>query len=345
MFQKSVTYLAYITVDRVQTLVDIPLKRTSIYDFSMHSRAVAGFQAGWMNNPHGQFFQEHADMYTHYAANVGTHSYQPTTTLPHQYTEYYTPPATGGLMHHTSSEVICTGSIPVKNTLKIDPEHHCRRKQMPSCPKPPYSYISLICMAIAEAGEKKSTLRDIIKYIESNFPYYRSNKKWHGSIRHNLTINDCFVKLPRRPGVKSCLWTIDPTFKDMFDNGSLRRRRYRFKEGTESWNKCKVNVIAKKMSRKSSHNSPLASAVHTKYEVHANSLWTGLPGEGQLATTSAACEQPWAIDSTTAPVCEPSPTHSSSSSLLSSSVDDLDDILTTIDNYDGMVNSFCSFLQ
>jgi hypothetical protein len=105
-------------------------------------------------------------------------------------------------------------------------------------------------MAIANSPDKKITLREIIEYIENRFPYYRNNKKWHGSIRHNLTLNDCFSKLSRRPGDKGCLWAIDPEFEDMFDNGSLLRRRYRFKEGSERWHKARVETAAKSMRRK-----------------------------------------------------------------------------------------------
>ena len=99
------------------------------------------------------------------------------------------------------------------------------------------SYIAMICMAIANSPESRCTLREIIEYIETRFPYYCRDKKWHGSIRHNLTLNDCFVKQARRPGDKGCPWSIDPEFEDMFDNGSLLRRRYRYKEGSEKWKK------------------------------------------------------------------------------------------------------------
>ena len=112
-----------------------------------------------------------------------------------------------------------------------------QRKRPLQSGKPPYSYIALICMAIGNTIDKKATLRDIIQYIEDRFPYYQSNKKWHGTIRHNLTVNECFVKAGRRRTDKGCLWTIDPAFEDMFDNGSLLRRRYRFKKGSEKYKK------------------------------------------------------------------------------------------------------------
>ncbi|XP_069778838.1 forkhead box protein I2 [Narcine bancroftii] len=96
--------------------------------------------------------------------------------------------------------------------------------------RPPYSYSALIAMAIQNAPERKLTLSQIYQYVAENFPFYQKSKAgWQNSIRHNLSLNDCFKKVPRDeddPG-KGNYWTLDPNCEKMFDNGNFRRRRKR----------------------------------------------------------------------------------------------------------------------
>ncbi|XP_067424766.1 forkhead box protein D1-like [Emydura macquarii macquarii] len=101
-----------------------------------------------------------------------------------------------------------------------------------SAAKPPYSYIALITMAILQSPLQKLPLSGICAFISSRFPYYRHRfPAWQNSIRHNLSLNDCFVKLPREPGSpgKGSYWSLDPASQGMFDHGSFLRRRKRFK--------------------------------------------------------------------------------------------------------------------
>ncbi|XP_057688751.1 forkhead box protein B2 [Corythoichthys intestinalis] len=98
--------------------------------------------------------------------------------------------------------------------------------------KPPYSYISLTAMAIQNSQDKMLPLSDIYKFIMERFPYYRDNtQRWQNSLRHNLSFNDCFIKIPRRPDQpgKGSFWALHPDCGDMFENGSFLRRRKRFK--------------------------------------------------------------------------------------------------------------------
>jgi len=94
--------------------------------------------------------------------------------------------------------------------------------------KPPYSYATLIGMAILRAPNRRLTLSQIYKWISDTFCWYRDAEPgWMNSIRHNLSLNKAFVKKERPkddPG-KGNYWAIEEGMEKQFlkDKNNTRR--------------------------------------------------------------------------------------------------------------------------
>ncbi|KAJ1801212.1 hypothetical protein LPJ59_000486 [Coemansia sp. RSA 2399] len=91
--------------------------------------------------------------------------------------------------------------------------------------RPPYSYTALIAQAIILSKPKQLTLREIYDSINDMYPQICQGPDigWQNTIRHNLSLNQCFKRIPRNqlpPSLSSKLrgkgsyWTVDVTLMD-----------------------------------------------------------------------------------------------------------------------------------
>ncbi|KAI8352849.1 fork head domain-containing protein [Choanephora cucurbitarum] len=105
--------------------------------------------------------------------------------------------------------------------------------------RPPFSYSSLIAQAIMESESGHMTLQDIYKWITARYPalYNADDIGWQNTIRHNLSLNRCFKKVPKSKlnvsdshKGKGGYWTIDPSHMEKFKNGAFAKGSIRRKQ-------------------------------------------------------------------------------------------------------------------
>lgn len=83
--------------------------------------------------------------------------------------------------------------------------------------KPPYSYATLISMAILRSPQRRLTLAQIYSWISSTFRFYvLSEAGWQNSIRHNLSLNKAFTKSERSRDGKGHYWMIEKGYEHQF---------------------------------------------------------------------------------------------------------------------------------
>ncbi|XP_013860919.1 forkhead box protein N2 [Austrofundulus limnaeus] len=87
----------------------------------------------------------------------------------------------------------------------------------PASSKPPYSFSSLIFMAIEDSPCKRLPVKEIYDWIVNNFPYYRTaTSGWRNSVRHNLSLSKSFRRIERdkKQSVgKGSLWCVCPEYR------------------------------------------------------------------------------------------------------------------------------------
>ena len=91
--------------------------------------------------------------------------------------------------------------------------------------RPNASYVAMISQAILTSPEEELTLSDIYQWIENNYTFFKNKTdgKWKNSVRHALSLHDCFIKHWRPNHAKGHFWAINPIYKANFLKGDYRK--------------------------------------------------------------------------------------------------------------------------
>lgn len=164
------------------------------------------------------------------------------------------------------------------------------KKYRSNCDKPPFSYSTLIYLAIQQSKSGMATLNEIYRWIKDNFKFYRcSEPGWQvsvivvltlsntnslvlrynifteycllqNSIRHNLSLNELFSKIPRAHG-KGNHWGINPDYIDLLqdrkDNALLEHDRHHS-------GKLRSSKLKASYGRKRAHSQGELASLHSK---------------------------------------------------------------------------------
>ena len=178
-----------------------------------------------------------------------------------------TVPVNESSQHATSTDV----QFDVQTLTELDDTQDCC-SIMPtsSDKKPTMAYMTMIAMAILSTPQKRSLLNDIYESIIQTFPYYKHSKSaWRNSVRHNLSVNECFVKSGRAPSGRGFYWAIHPACLDDFKRGDFNRRQARSRAQTN------YRLLEDYRQRAQVACSSSHAAAQPGYYVHMRSTPTG----------------------------------------------------------------------
>ena len=87
------------------------------------------------------------------------------------------------------------------------------------------SYAQLIAEGLVNAPDGMLTLSEIYNAISARHPYYKMEaRNWQNSIRHNLTLNKSFTKVPRMSSSegRGSYWKLEPGAESIIFKRSAR---------------------------------------------------------------------------------------------------------------------------
>lgn len=129
-------------------------------------------------------------------------------------------------MQEMADAVSTCESIPASSGNTMSPSDNPSSKDTQLFSKSSCSYIALIAKVILSSPSQKLNLASIYRAMEEQFPYLKSRGPgWRNSVRHNLSVNDCFVKVSRCEDRRGHYWGVHQAHLRDFQKGNFRQCR------------------------------------------------------------------------------------------------------------------------
>ena len=120
---------------------------------------------------------------------------------------------------HKSPGVSSSGENKVSHPTQQKKETRKRN----SCP---LSYVEAIAHAILSSSQRQKTLSEIYSFIQDTYPEFTENRvRWKNTVRHNLSLHECFQRCEIAFNNGGCYWRIHPKFLADFSRGDFSRRK------------------------------------------------------------------------------------------------------------------------
>lgn len=88
------------------------------------------------------------------------------------------------------------------------------------------SYVAVIAHAILSSPRQRLPLSEIYQFIEEYHPEFTENRaRWKNTVRHNLSLHDCFMRGEVAFNKKGCNWRIHPSFIAEYSRGDFSRHK------------------------------------------------------------------------------------------------------------------------
>lgn len=127
----------------------------------------------------------------------------------------------------TFDNILTKLAPPLSDTsLQSRPSDDSSSGDMQHFSKPSLSYIALIAKVILSSPSQKLNLASIYRAMEEQFSHLKSRGPgWRNSVRHNLSVNSCFVKVSRCEDGRGHYWGVHQAHLRDFQQGNFRQSR------------------------------------------------------------------------------------------------------------------------